>query len=138
MAMPTGVSHDGRRFPGQQAGDMGDPGLDDPGLFGSDSLQRSPENFHVVEADVGDDGGQRFQHVGGIEPPAEADLDDRDINMSAGEVIEGEGGYQLKEREFFFTSVRRWASTKALTARRGIISPSTFTRSRKSTRCGEV
>ena len=92
----------------------------------------------MVLADVGNNGKRRSQDVGGVESSAEPGLNDRDIYLLAGEVVQCESGNRLKEGDFFFTSVTRCRSTKRITACLVIGTPFTFTRSRYDTRCGEV
>ena len=62
--------------------------LDDLCLFGRDRLDRRAEHLHVVERDVGDRRHAALPDVRRIEPPADADLDDADLDANAREVQE--------------------------------------------------
>ena len=56
----------------------------------------SPEPVHVVEVDVGHDRHPAVPGVGRIEPPAETDLDQRDVRTDLREAREDDGGQQLE------------------------------------------
>jgi len=92
----------------------------------------------MVATDIRYNRERRSQDVGGIEAAPEAGFYDGDVNLLPGEVVERKGGRQLKERDFFFTRMRRWRSTKLMIARLVIGSPLTRARSRNVTRWGEV
>lgn len=71
----------------------------------------------MVEGNIGADSQVGSEHIGGIEPSAEANLNDSDIDFLVVEILEGESGDYFKEREFFFTSTLRYRSTKVWIAR---------------------
>ena len=58
----------------------------------------SPRMRDVIEADAGDDRNEGSQHVGRIEPPAEPDFDDRQVDLLSHEVHEPQRGRHLEER----------------------------------------
>ena len=74
--------------------------LGDAGLLGGDRLEPGAEEELVVEAELGDaaDGG-RGDDVGGVEPAAEADLDDAGVGRRARESEEGGRGGRLEEAD---------------------------------------
>ena len=78
-------------------GQAGDLRLDDPGFFCSDHRQGIAQVLLMIHPDRGDGGGQRGEHVGGIQPPAHPGFDDRDIHPAVGEVAERQGSGHLKE-----------------------------------------
>ena len=51
----------------------------------------------VVEGDVGEDGEQRIDDVGGVETASEAHFEDGDLDVALGEVEEGQRGEGLEE-----------------------------------------
>ena len=58
--------------------------LDDGGLLAGDRGQRVAEEFRVVHADRRDDGRDRpVDHIGGVEPSAEAGFQQHDIGLDA-------------------------------------------------------
>ena len=57
----------------------GRPGAEDAGLLQADALARRPQVVHVIEADAGDDGAVRVEQVDCVEPAAQPDLQDRDV-----------------------------------------------------------
>ena len=108
------------------------------GLFGGDQLDGIAEILLVIERDARHDGHQRLDHVGAVEPPAEADLDDGDINAAGGEVGECNRGVASKKVAPTASIVgRRWLTHDA-TAISLIGMPLTRIRSRNDTRWGEV
>ena len=76
----------------------GDARLEDAGLLARDRDVRGAEQFGVIEPDRGDRAHRGVQHVGGIESPAQTDLDHRPVHLLAGEVIERQRGRDLEER----------------------------------------
>ncbi|KAB8606254.1 hypothetical protein FH972_025884 [Carpinus fangiana] len=76
-------------------------GFDDAGFVLGDGGDGVAEEGLVVEADVGDDGGQQLrgaQDVGRVGQAAHATLDDGDLHALAGEDLEGGGGEELEFR----------------------------------------
>ena len=57
---------------------------------------RRAEPIHVVEVDVGDGRHAAVPGVGRVEPAAEPDLDERDVEVRLGEVPEDDRGQQLE------------------------------------------
>ena len=51
----------------------------------------------MIEGDVGDDAEARFDHVGGIQTPAHADLKHNHVGPVASEIFKGHRGQHLKE-----------------------------------------
>jgi hypothetical protein len=88
----------------------------------------------MVIADIGTNRKQRMKNIGGIEATAETYLDYGKVNFLCAELFEGERGDYFKKCDFFFTSVARCWSTKAVTAFSLILRPLTLMRSRRSTR----
>ncbi len=82
-------------------------GFDDAGFFTRDLSERAAEDFDMVAADVGCDGQDRREDIGGIETPPQTGFDDGDIYLLTLEILEGQRGDDFKEREFFFTRVAR-------------------------------
>ncbi len=72
-------------------------GAQDAGFFGGDGAEGVAEEFDVVEADVGDDGDERLDDVGGVEAAAESDFEDGDVDVLLGVEAEGDGGEELEE-----------------------------------------
>ena len=70
--------------------------LDDRGLLPCDRGDRRPEPVHVVEGDVRDRGDAAVPGVRRVEPPAEPDLDERDVDAGFGEMAEDDRGQQLE------------------------------------------
>ena len=68
----------------------GPPATQDAGLLRRDRPERAPQDRGVVVAHRRDDGDRRVQCVRRIEPPAQADLDDRDGTAARGERAERE------------------------------------------------
>jgi hypothetical protein len=83
------------------AENRGPPGAEDAGLLEADGLAVVAEEGLVVEIDTRDDGDIRIDHVHGVEAAAEADLEDRDIELRFGE--EGEcrerAEFEIRERD---------------------------------------
>ena len=78
-------------------GDGGDAGAEDAGFFAAISAMVSPRILLVIEIDVGDDGEDGFDDVGGVKAAAHADFEDGDFDAGGGEEVEGHGGHGLKE-----------------------------------------
>ena len=78
------------------AGDGQVAALDDRGLLARDLGDRVAESVHVVEVDVGHDGDPAVPGVRRVEPPAEPDLDERDVGPDLGEPGEDDRGQQLE------------------------------------------
>ena len=77
----------------------GDGGLDDAGLLDGDLLEGVAEELGVVETDIGDDRQQGGDDIGAVEPAAHADLDDGDVDLFLGKIVEGESHGHLEEGE---------------------------------------
>ncbi len=54
----------------------------------------------MVERDMRDGADQRVDHVGAVEPPAKADLDDGNVDAAGGKVGEGQRRGGFEERGF--------------------------------------
>ena len=94
------VRHPGDHVRGLAGGDPAhhrDLGLDDPGLLGGDLPGRAAQQFRVVHPDRGDDRERGLDHVGRVEPPAQAHLDHRPLDLARGEVVEGQRRADLEE-----------------------------------------
>jgi hypothetical protein len=76
----------------------GDPRLDDPCLLGRNFRQRPSQVLLMIEPDRRDGGSHRFDHVRGVEPPAQADLTDRNLRAGAAEELECDRRRDLEER----------------------------------------
>ena len=72
--------------------------LDDRRLLAGDVRDRRPEAVRVVEAHVGEHRHPPVPGVGGVEPPAEAHLDQGDVEVHLGEVAEHDRGQELELR----------------------------------------
>ena len=85
-------------------GDEGAVGAEDAGLFAGDLGDGVAEVVLMVEGDVGDDGEEGVDDVGGVESASEAYFEDGDVDRAlassdpfSSEVEEGEGGEDLEE-----------------------------------------
>ncbi len=77
--------------------DEGAVRAEDTGLFAGDLGDGVAEVVLMVERDVGNDGDQGVDDVGGVEAAAEADFEDGDVSLLLLEVEEGQGGQSLEE-----------------------------------------
>src|SRR5882762_1949918 len=68
----------------------------DAGFFGGDVAQRMPQKVFVIEIDGRDQRNCRSQNIGGVEPPAQANLKHAKINARLGEILKCHGRYALK------------------------------------------
>ncbi len=50
----------------------------------------------MIQADAGDDGDERGDDVGGVEPPTQPHLDDGYVYFLPGKISEGHGGNEFK------------------------------------------
>ena len=66
-------------------------GLQNAGLFSGDRLQAAAQVNLVVEVDGGDDAQLGFDHVGGVQPPAQPHFEHRDFGF-ARERLQRHGG----------------------------------------------
>ena len=110
------------------------------------SGDRRAEPAGVLEPDVGEHGDARVEHVGGVPAPAQARLDDRDLDLAARELVERGGGQQLelrhalaaRERAVDLRGGRRGALDRGAERAAAERSSSPIRiRSAKRTRCGE-
>ena len=69
---------------------------DDGGLLPGDRLHSGSEPVRVIERDVGHDGYSAIPGVGRVEPAAQPDFDDRQIDADFGEPEERDGGQDLE------------------------------------------
>ncbi len=60
--------------------DESSAGTQDAGLFACDLGDGVPEIVLMIERDIRDDGEERTDDVGGIEPAAQPNLEDGDVN----------------------------------------------------------
>ena len=97
--MPPRLRFDhGHRLGRLLGGDHGHAALDDRGLLGGDRGQRVAEEFHVVHADRRDHARERrLDHIGGIEPAAEADFEQQHVGRMLCEQQEAGRGLRLEE-----------------------------------------
>ena len=77
--------------------DKGDVGLRDPRLLARNPLQIRPQVIHVLERDLRDRADQRREHIRGIQPTTQTDLDNGDVHVPGGEVGERDGRSRLEE-----------------------------------------
>jgi hypothetical protein len=75
-----------------------DARLEDAGLLARDEFERAAEDLSVLELDGGDRDCVGRDDIGRVQPSAEADLDDGDVNPGPHEVPEGHRGEHLKVR----------------------------------------
>jgi len=80
------------------AGDRGHAGLQDPGLLAGDRGVGVPQHLRVVQADRRDRAHRGREHVRGVQPPAEPDLDHGPAHRVPREDIERERSGDLEER----------------------------------------
>ena len=69
----------------------------DAGFFAGNGGDGGAEPLGVVEGDVGDDGEERIDDVGGVEAAAHADFEDSDLDFGLGKVEKGHGGQDFEE-----------------------------------------
>ena len=75
-------------------------GLEDAGLLGGDLADGVAEMLGMIERHRGDHGRQRtLDHVGGVEPPAQADLEQQHVGRMAREQQEPRRGGDLEHRD---------------------------------------
>ena len=79
---------------------QGDALFGDARFLGGDLGDGVPQQVGVLQSDVGDHAHERQQDVGGVEPPAQPRLDHGDLHVALREVVEGQRGGHLEEREF--------------------------------------
>ncbi len=101
-------------------GDESAVGAEDAGLFAGDLSDGVAEVVLVVERNIGDNGEEGIDDVGGVEPPAEAYFEDSDVDRLGGggvsrEVEEGERGEDLEE-------AGGWGRSPTSTRRRAVSS----------------
>ena len=90
---------------------------------------------------LGDGGHFGLDDVGAVEPAAQAGLDDGDIDLLLGEVLERDGGQDVEVASASACIAATIGSTSRTSRAKsacGIISPLIWMRSRMSTRCGLV
>ncbi len=80
-------------------GDEEAVGAQDAGFFAGDGGDGVAEVVLMVEGDVGEDGEEGLDDVGGVETAAEADFKDGDVDLLLGEVGEGYGGDEAETAE---------------------------------------
>ena len=105
-------------------------------------VERVAEEFHVIDRHRRDDAGQRLvDHVGGVEPAAEADFEQQHIGRMPREQQEGRRGRDLEHGDrragvgaLAFLQRRRQLVVGDQRSRRA----AKRKRSLKRTRCGEV
>ena len=91
--------------------------LEDAGLLGGHRLDGVAEILGVVAPDRRDDGrGDRVDHVGGVHPAAEPDLEQQHVGGRLGEQEQRRGGGDLEHRD-------RVARVGRLAAREGVGQP---------------
>src|SRR6185369_17060536 len=88
-------ANDRERIP-DGPGDRDVAALDDRGLLAGDVDDRRAEPVRVVEVDVRDRRDAAVPGMGRIEPSAEADLDEREVDALLGEPAEDDGGQKLE------------------------------------------
>ena len=68
----------------------------DPSLLVGDGANGRAQPLSVVQRNVGHDGEQRVNDVGGVEPSAHTYFENGHIDLTLGKVEEGHGGQRLK------------------------------------------
>ena len=109
-AQPRRLAFDHRERLAGLAGDDGrNAGFENARLLGGDLFDGVAEKLAVIERHAGDDAGERaFDHVGGVEPAAEADFEQHDVGRMAREQQERRGRLDLEHRDRRI-AVRRFA-----------------------------
>ena len=94
--------------------------LDDAGLLDGDRFERGAQVLLVIEPDRRDGGDQRVEDVGRVEPAAEPDFADRDLDAGAAEQLERHRRRHFEERRVARRArpPLRSASTASRTSRR--------------------
>ena len=92
-----GLGYDFQRGRVGGGGDDGNAGLDNAGFFAGDFRQGFAKPFLVVQLDVGDDGGERGDDVGGIQATAHAGFPDHEIAVLSGEVLQSHDRHDFKK-----------------------------------------
>ena len=87
----------GQPFVGLRANDHRDAAFDDSRLFKGDLGQGFAQILLMVDRDGGDDRQARGHHVGGIQTPAQTNLQQGPVRRGAGKGEEGGGGGDFKE-----------------------------------------
>ena len=93
-----GAVRPGELLPFRVAQDDGGTRRDDRQLLGCDRLTRVPQDLDVVERDVRQHDDRGGEHVRRVVAPAEACLDDRDVDLLARELGERRRGQHLELR----------------------------------------
>ena len=120
-------------------GDERDARLGDAGLLGGDLLDPVAEKGGMVDADLGDAADRRRgDHVGGVEPAAEPDLDDAGVGRRARESEEGRGGGGLEEADLHVPGGVERLLEQSGSGASSISRPARRMRSLKRTRWGLV
>ena len=89
--------HDAPRFVvGIERRDEHGSGLEYADLFPRDRRARAPQDFRVLERDVGDDRDLALDDVGRIETTAQADFDHRPLDGRIAKDEEGRGGEKVE------------------------------------------
>src|SRR5690348_5237629 len=78
-------------------GDDHAAGMSDSGLLAGNFGDGIAEKFLVVERNVDYDRNHGLNNIGCIQTAAHADFEHRDIHLSLGELLEGDGGQHLKK-----------------------------------------
>ena len=73
-------------------------GLDHPGLFRRDQLERVAEVLLVFQSDGGDGAGDRCHDIGGVEPSTQTDFQQCHVNRPAAKPGQGDRRRRLEER----------------------------------------
>ena len=94
-------------------------GAENARLLAADGLARGAEKIHVIEIDAGDDGDVGLVDVGGVEPPAEADLEDDGVERLRGEDLPRRQRAELEIGQRH-VAARRFDPREAL-AQRGVV-----------------
>ena len=99
-------AHDAFRPRWQAAHHHRPAGLDDTGLLAGDLLDGAAQLRAMVESDGSDDRDLGLHDVGGVQPAAEADLDDREVGAPPLELQERHRGHELEKRRVLVRAVR--------------------------------
>ena len=77
-------------------------GAHDAGFLKADAFPGVTQKFHVVQIDAGDDGAVGVQNVDGIEPTAQPDFQNHDIEFGIGQQLQNRqrGEFKVGQRDF--------------------------------------
>ncbi len=101
-ALARDLLDDRARTVAQLSDDDRDAGFDDARLLERDRLERRSEIELMIERDRRDRAHRRRDDVGRVEPAAEADFDDGDVDLRSAKQLERDGGRHFEEGRLDF------------------------------------